>query len=741
VRRFVSFALTAMLVTTLATPITAQAAPAEPASIAGELLVGFRPGVSAADRANARAAVGAAFAETVVPGTSRRAQVDLVRFPATMNMNAAIRAFEANPNVAYAEPNWVLTTAATSSDPFYTGGQLWGMYGDTTSTKNEFGSKAGQAWAKDQTGSKSIYVGVIDEGIDFNHPDLNANVWVNPFDPVDGVDNDGNGYVDDVRGWDFAFNNNTIYDGGNQDKHGTHVSGTIGARSNSIGVVGVSWDVTLISAKFLGPSGGSTANAVRAVNYFTDLKVRHGLNIVATNNSWGGGGYSQSLHDAIIRAAKQDILFIAAAGNSSSNNDLTTSYPSGYRSTSATSTETAATYDSVVAVAAIDSSGNLAGFSSFGATTVDLGAPGVGIISTLPGNNYAYYNGTSMATPHVTGAAALIAAATCLRGSELRTRLLQAVSPTASLSGKTATGGRLDLSDIGPSACAPPDTTVPTITAFTANPATVNVGATVTLTAAATDNVGVTSFVIARGATTLASSSTGTVTATWTPSAPGSYSFTATASDAAGNSTTQSVTVTATAVADTVAPSVGMTATSSSIVVGQTTTLTATATDNVGVTSLAIKDNSGATVGGSSYTFAPSAPGSYTFTAEARDAAGNVGTASIVITVSAATASATSVSGRTSVTTNGGKSGNNNIVFTVTATDNLGQVVAGASVAVTIQRNGSDFRLPSGTTSSAGTVIFTIKNALNGTYTLDITSIAAAGLTFINDDPLVSVTK
>ena len=150
-----------------------------------------------------------------------------------------------------------------------------------------------------------------------HHEDLAANIWTNPYDAADGVDNDGNGYVDDVRGWDFDGNSNNITFGGATDDHGTHVAGTIaGVGGNGKGVAGVCWSgVKLISGKFLGRSGGTTANAIKAVDYFTDLKTRHGLNIVATNNSWGGGGFSQALQDAIGRANTANILFIAAAGN------------------------------------------------------------------------------------------------------------------------------------------------------------------------------------------------------------------------------------------------------------------------------------------------------------------------------------------------------------------------------------------------------------------------------------------
>src|SRR5262249_19507614 len=163
----------------------------------------------------------------------------------------------------------------------------------------------------------------------------------------------------DVHGWDFFHGDATVFDPADGDDHATHVSGTIGAKGgNGAGVAGVNWNVTLISCKFLGPNGGSTSDAVDALNYLRDLKERHGINIVCTNNSWGGGGYSTALHTAILRAAKAGILFVAAAGNSGKNNDTTASYPSNYSTLQASSTESAADYEAVVAVAAIDSSGN-----------------------------------------------------------------------------------------------------------------------------------------------------------------------------------------------------------------------------------------------------------------------------------------------------------------------------------------------------------------------------------------------
>ena len=447
--RFVPFVCAVALGTSgLALASTATAAPARPDTAAaagpGELVVGYVAGAGAAERERARGRAGAQLAERVVAARADRVEVELVRLPQGKSRAQAERELEADPAVTYAEPNWLYTHQATSTDPYYTNGSLWGMYGDVTTPANQFGSQAGEAWAAGRTGSQSVYVGVIDEGIQFTHPDLDRQVWTNPYDPANGKDDDGNGYVDDVHGWDFAGRDNTIYDGGrngNTDDHGTHVSGTIGAEANGAGVVGVNWDVTMISGKFLGRRGGSLADAVKAVDYFTDMKTRHGLNIVATNNSWGGGGFSQALLDAISRGAEADILFVAAAGNSGTNNDTTASYPSNYDTTSG------AGYDAVIAVAAIDKAGALASFSQYGAKTVDLGAPGVGVWSTTALSSYSSYNGTSMATPHVTGGAALYASThPGATAEQIRAALLGATAPTSSLSSKTVTGGRLDVS-------------------------------------------------------------------------------------------------------------------------------------------------------------------------------------------------------------------------------------------------------------------------------------------------------
>jgi len=431
---------------------TAAAAPAEYAP--DRVIVEYAASADGAARRAARRDVGAVGAERLTPRTSR---FELMRLPPGTTPNQAMADLQGDPDVVRVEKDYLLRPAATSNDTYFTAGGLWGMYGPATSPSNQWGSNAATAWANGFAGSPAVHVGIIDTGVQITHPDLADNIWVNPGEiPSNGIDDDGNGYVDDVNGWDFYNDNASVYDGPDDD-HGTHVAGTIGAPRNGSGVVGVNWDVTMIPAKFLGPSGGWTSDAVRAVDYITDLKSRHGVNVVATNNSWGGGGYSTSLLGAIRRGGDAGILFVAAAGNGDDNgnpvdNDLTPHYPSNY-DCSLTAGGSARGWDCVISVASITSTGVMSSFSNYGATSVDLGAPGSAIRSTVPVDTWSLYYGTSMATPHVAGAIALCAASNpALTASAARSAVMSTAVPTASLSGKTVTAARLDAGALRASA-------------------------------------------------------------------------------------------------------------------------------------------------------------------------------------------------------------------------------------------------------------------------------------------------
>lgn len=417
--------------------IAARVASGPPEFVAGELIVKFRSGATTVARDRAMRRGRAALSERILTASMRRrGDAEGVHLLHTdMDVAAAVAAVSADPDVEYAEPNWVYHHEVVSNDPYVTSGQLWGM-------NTGFGSQAVTAWANNKTNCSGVYIGIIDEGYMYTHEDLAGNVGTNPGEIAgNGIDDDGNGYKDDVYGWDFAGNNNTVFDG-LADDHGTHVAGTIGGvGGNGKGVAGVCWNVKLLDAKFLGSTGGTTANAIKAIDYFTNLKLA-GVNIVATNNSWGGGGFSQSLQDAIERANAAGILFVVAAGNSTLNCDASSCYPAAYPNAN------------IISVASITSTGAISSFSNFGATTIDIGAPGSAIISSVPTGSrrnitsgYASYSGTSMATPHVTGAAALYAAThPGATAAQIKAAILASAVPTASLAGKTVTGGRLNVS-------------------------------------------------------------------------------------------------------------------------------------------------------------------------------------------------------------------------------------------------------------------------------------------------------
>lgn len=413
--------------------------------VPGEMLVKFQEGIDESRKEFLLSKIGARQKELIVTrimeNSGLREGISLVQV--TIPVEAAVQAMRNFAEVELAEPNFIYTHDVVSNDTYYMNGSLWGMYGQSTITSNIYGSDASSAWASGHIGSAVVYVGIIDEGYMYTHEDLAVNTGKNPGEVAgNGVDDDRNGYIDDVYGWDFYNNDNSVFDGV-EDDHGTHVAGTIGAKGgNKKGVAGVCWNIKLLNAKFLGSDGGTTANAIKAVDYFTDLKINQKINIVALNNSWSGGGYSDLLAQAIRRAADNNILFIASAGNDYANIDLNPSYPASY------------VCENIISVSSLHSTGTLSYFSNYGAASVDLGAPGSGVYSTVPKlsrgkilSGYAMYSGTSMAAPHVTGAAALFASThPAATFSEIKSVILGSVTPTLELTGRCLTGGRLNVS-------------------------------------------------------------------------------------------------------------------------------------------------------------------------------------------------------------------------------------------------------------------------------------------------------
>lgn len=338
-------------------------------------------------------------------------------------------------DVEYVEPNYIVHAyQLTPPDPGFS--LLWGLSNTGQPVMNVAGTTGAdigltQAWGV-TIGSRQNVVAIFDTGIDYAHPDLSANVWSAPAAFTVSIGGVSINCPAGSHGFNAITNSCDPMD---DNGHGTHVSGTIGAASNNVGVVGVNWDASLLGMKFLDAAGnGTIADAVKAVEFAIQVKNIFGLNggnIRVLSNSWGGGGYSQALADAIAKAYANDMLVVAAAGNSWSSNDVMPTYP--------------ANYPTVVAVAATDNNDRLAFWSNYGANTVALGAPGVNIYSTYRGQ-YMYLSGTSMAAPHVSGVAALVLsvpACANLGVASLRDVLLNNTIPIPALAGKTITGGRL----------------------------------------------------------------------------------------------------------------------------------------------------------------------------------------------------------------------------------------------------------------------------------------------------------
>jgi subtilisin family serine protease len=352
----------------------------------------------------------------------------LVKITDGKSVERAIESFTKFPQIIAVQPNFYYSLQATPNDPQF---GATGMYGMTRIS-------APQAWDI-TTGSSNVVVANIDTGMRMTHEDLAANIWTNTGEIANnGIDDDNNGFIDDVNGWDFRFDDSNPAD---EHGHGTHTGGTIGAAGNNmLGVPGVNWNVRIMVIKIYSQAANDTTSAmlINAYNYVRLMRER-GVNIRVTNNSYGGCNeacsYDQATKDALDALGNADVLNVFAAGNNGQNVETTPFYPGSYDS------------PSILNVAASNSADNKAGFSNFGLASVDLAAPGVGTLSTTNTSNSSYNlsSGTSMAAPHVSGVAALLAAHNpSLSAASLKATLMNTVDPLAQWSTFVKTGGRMN---------------------------------------------------------------------------------------------------------------------------------------------------------------------------------------------------------------------------------------------------------------------------------------------------------
>lgn len=396
--------------------IAMSAFAAEPEAVPGEYIVKMREGF-AVNKASARALSNILGSQ--VKSTIPSFNMVVVKRAPIETTKSVVNILSENPGVEYVEPNYIYHASRTPNDPLL--GRLWGMNNTTTAGVDV---DALRAWDI-ETGNPNLVVAVVDTGVDYTHPDLAGNIWTNEAEAngVTGVDDDGNGVIDDIHGFNAITGTGDPLD---DHGHGSHCSGTIGAKGDDgKGIVGVNWNVKIMGAKFLSKDGsGSTEGAIKAIDYANKMGAK------VLSNSWGGGGFSQALLEAIQRTNASGAVFVAAAGNESNNNDANASYPASYD------------VPNIISVAAIDNKGRMASFSNYGKTKVHVAAPGVDIMSSTPGGKYDTWSGTSMATPHVSGIAALlISHEPNITNVEVKQRIMETARKAASLRNKVASAG------------------------------------------------------------------------------------------------------------------------------------------------------------------------------------------------------------------------------------------------------------------------------------------------------------
>jgi len=356
---------------------------------------------------------------------SKKFKMETIEVSDESEITNVINELKKDPNVEYAQPNYKLELLSEPSDNGF--GQQWGLQNLGQIVSGQVGTTGIDinilnAWNTTK-GSDEVKVAIIDTGIDINHPDLAASIYRNPNETINGLDDDGNGYVDDVNGWSFVSDTNNVFKSEAEDTHGTHIAGIIAAGINDGGVVGVSPGVKIVPLKFINGNTGFTSDAIRAIEYCQ----KAGIEIA--NVSWGGSDYNPALFEAMKNSS---ITFVCAAGNAGKNVDTNAVYPAAFD------------LSNIITVTANDNKGQLASFSNYG-TKVDISAPGVNIFSTLPGNRHGYLSGTSMAAPFVTGTIALLKSIDISLGAaEIKDRILSNATISASLSGKVSTSGRLN---------------------------------------------------------------------------------------------------------------------------------------------------------------------------------------------------------------------------------------------------------------------------------------------------------